>query len=63
MTQTNGRDRRQHGKPGERKENVTIRMSASILAAVEKLAASDRRSLSNFVGKLCEDHVARSRAA
>jgi predicted transcriptional regulator len=40
-----------------RTETLTIRLSPQIRAALEKLAAADRRLLSQHVAWLIEDHV------
>jgi predicted transcriptional regulator len=40
-----------------RTETLTIRLSPQIKAALEKLAAADRRPVSQYVALLIEDHV------
>jgi predicted DNA-binding protein len=40
-----------------RTETLTIRLSPEVKAALERLAASDRRPVSQYVALLIEDHV------
>ena len=45
----------------EAKEKLTLSMDAELLRKLKKLAKIDRRSLSNYVGLVLENHIERTK--
>lgn len=60
----NGNGKHRRGRPtkstNDRKVNVAVCLTPSVRDQIAILAANDGRSLSQYLGRLVEDHLARA---